>query len=451
MSNAIVTSSDLIYNKLNEVNPGLPYPLTPDNIVLGTPTPNTNTNISKNSAITFTGKTGSKYRGNNTAYYDRVDLATITATIGGGNVFPLTTQKNISDVLPLYNSTYTVNVVASDIVDGPLPAGDPASGQIAFNLTAVGASYAFKGVTGLVFKPADASLATLITTTTLSGFTGSSVLALTAPGWQSVLDQVNKDNPSFPRKLNSTNVDHGTPAVLTGDASGKNTSVSLTGKTGQGVNGTNTFKYNRVGLLDLINASANPSPIVPNTSQATVGDLVASFNSQYGAKLTAADLTNVFSDPLAKLPGSYIGTTLLPVASHPLYNAGQEVKYKAVYPTLTLSGTLPSTLTGGTAYNQSLTIAGGSGVYSNPRVLTGTFPSYLSLSISGNKVVVAGTPTSVGGDFSFVIAVDSDDGQTANSAVQTMQANGGATPSLTTLITNVNPSGLTLAQLKATV
>lgn len=85
-----------------------------------------------------------------------------------------------------------------------------------------------------------------------------------------------------------------------------------------------------------------------------------------------------------------------------------------VYAMLTLSGTYAAGVLG-SAYNSDLTINGGGGVFSNPRVTVGTLPSGLALSVVGNKLRLSGTPTAAETK-SFTVAVDSGDGQTATSA-----------------------------------
>lgn len=80
---------------------------------------------------------------------------------------------------------------------------------------------------------------------------------------------------------------------------------------------------------------------------------------------------------------------------------------------LTLSGSYP-TGTVGHAYTNSLTISGGNGAYSNPRVISGSLPDGLALSISGRQLVLSGTPTAEAA-YAFTVTVDSGDGQTASS------------------------------------
>lgn len=113
---------------------------------------------------------------------------------------------------------------------------------------------------------------------------------------------------------------------------------------------------------------------------------------------------------------------------------------------LTLSGTWPDG-TVGAAYSEALAIAGGSGVYSNARVISGSLPAGLSMAIVGSTVVLSGTP-SAAATSTVTVAVDSSDGQTANSAAQSIVISGAAA-TLAGMITNPAVSGLTLTQLNA--
>ena len=109
----------------------------------------------------------------------------------------------------------------------------------------------------------------------------------------------------------------------------------------------------------------------------------------------------------------------------------------------TASWVVPLTLSGayaqgdvGVEYSSDLAIAGGDGVYSNPRVISGALPSGLSLSIvSANLLRLSGVPTS-GYSGSFTVAVDSGDLQTATS-VQTLEMKEG----YYSVVLSSNPAG----------
>ena len=96
----------------------------------------------------------------------------------------------------------------------------------------------------------------------------------------------------------------------------------------------------------------------------------------------------------------------------------------AAFATLALSGTYAAA-TVGTPYSSDLTISGGNGVYSNPRVTVGALPAGLALSIVAGKLRLSGTPTAAATS-NFTVAVDSGDGQTATSAQSVVVGAGAA-------------------------
>lgn len=258
---------------------------------------------------------------------------------------------------------------------------------------------------------------------------------------------IKTNNSSLTRFLTETNCTAGTPTALTGDSSGKNTSIVVTGVAGSGFMNSATFKYNRIGLADIIAASTtgNTTNIVPNTGQNSLATMVASFNTAYGSNL---QVTDVVSATVGALTGGYFGLTLTPTDGHVLFNAGVQIKYKGTFATLTLAGSYTGSATNGTPYSSALTIAGGSGNYSNARVSSGSLPSGLSLSISGTQLLLSGNPDTVGASNTFTVAVDSDDGQTVTSGAQTVVSNGGSLPSIaTTWAAHTSSTGLTVANL----
>lgn len=97
---------------------------------------------------------------------------------------------------------------------------------------------------------------------------------------------------------------------------------------------------------------------------------------------------------------------------------------EVLYDTLSITGTLPN-VDANAAYNESLTLLGGSGVYSNFTLISGALPNGITASVVGRTVVFSGTPTTAG-TFTFTFSVDSDDGQTASNTQ-------------TVVITQINP------------
>lgn len=434
-----VTSSQLFYGKLNEANPSLPFPLTEDNIVVGVPGTNSNGGITKNSQVVISGAVGSQYSGTATAYYDRVALSDIIATVSPSvTTFPLSTETKISDVLPVFNQTYNVNMVAADIIDSALPSADPVTGQVSFTLAIASSSLAFSGSASLIYQPADISLSSF-TTSVLDGMTVAYInLRQYSPDQQMLLSLVNTDNTGVGRLLATTNTTSSAPTALTSDPSGKNTSVTINGTAGMGFKDSLVVYYNRIAFADIITASGK-SNVVPNTNQATLQDMVNSFNAQYSSNVSIND---VVPTTISSQGNGYMGVVLTPVDGHYLFNGPATVMYAASWPTLTLTGTLANTGSIGSAYSSNLTIAGGDGTYTNAVVGAGTLPPGLSLSVSGSTVVLSGTPTTAG-IYNFTVKVSSDDGQTATSATQTV----GVTASLATVLTLTALDGLTITDV----
>lgn len=441
-STNVVTSSQLFYNKLNEANPNLPHPLDETNISVAVPTTNNNEGIAKNSMVNITGLVGSPYSGTATAYYDRVPLSEIIDTVPNSTTFPLTTQVNISDCLTAFNNTFNVNMVASDIIDGVLPAPSATTGQIAFTLACSANSLAFSGSANLILQPTDISLTTF-TTMNLNGMTVAYLNARAyTPDVQMVYSLVNADNTAITtRLLAPVNCNTTAPTALSGDASGLNTSVTITGINGFGFENQAIFKYNRQTLAEIIAASTtgNTTTTVPNTGQVTQQDMINSFNTAYGAKLTLADVETA---TIQTVGGGYEGITLTPVTGHYLFNGPASIQFLQSYPTLALAGGLTATASTSVAYSSSLAITGGDGIYQNAAVASGTLPAGLSVSIDGSNLVVSGTPTGTGTS-TFKISVQSSDDQTVTSAVQSIAV----TANVANVVTATNLNGLVLADV----
>lgn len=73
-------------------------------------------------------------------------------------------------------------------------------------------------------------------------------------------------------------------------------------------------------------------------------------------------------------------------------------------------------------YSSDLDIFGGDGNYVSPRITSGSLPPGLALSVAGgNKLRLSGTPAGTAGTaYTFTVAVDSTDGQTATSSSQSV-------------------------------
>ena len=104
---------------------------------------------------------------------------------------------------------------------------------------------------------------------------------------QAIIDATNTANATA---LKTTDVTFGLPAVASDDvqaASGKNTSVRLTGN-GTTWSGTVVVNYTRRNLNDLTTLVGDTLKVAPNVK--TVADLIKYFNYFYGMVLTADDL-----------------------------------------------------------------------------------------------------------------------------------------------------------------
>ena len=124
MSDLTQSGPTLIFDLINTANPGLPNgPLSASNVTLGTPAANTTNGSGDNSQVEVTGIEGQGYSGTDVFTYNRIDIGAmfttwgISATLSGGSGF-----TNASDMLTALNAAYSLDLQASDIVDGPIGA-----------------------------------------------------------------------------------------------------------------------------------------------------------------------------------------------------------------------------------------------------------------------------------------------------------------------------------------
>lgn len=112
-----------------------------------------------------------------------------------------------------------------------------------------------------------------------------------------------RDNPDFKGTINSN-----TAMVLSGPLttnlgnSGRNSRITLNGRTGSGIVGKREFFYDRINLGTLFNGIT--VVFDAEGSSRTYADLLPSLNAQYGIQLVAADLSN----GTTKLPYGYKAT-----------------------------------------------------------------------------------------------------------------------------------------------
>lgn len=123
-------SMQMMVDLINQANPNLPVPLTTTNALYGTPTAVTPTggNI-QNTSIKVTALAGTKYVGNTTLLYRRLDFSILFRNL------PIVIYKyspaavnaspyKISDLLPVINAKYGLSLTTADIVDGSMVPGN---------------------------------------------------------------------------------------------------------------------------------------------------------------------------------------------------------------------------------------------------------------------------------------------------------------------------------------
>lgn len=242
-----------------------------------------------------------------------------------------------------------------------------------------------------------------------------------------LLSRINADNPSIPTPLTASNVTFGTPNALTGDSTGKNTSVTVAGTGTPYTTDQATIKYDRVDLTTLF---ASNSTQIPWTTQANSSDLLVWYNSLTGANLQTSDIV-VEALPTNPADGSTVSYDFKSNSTSLGFQGDLNVSLVSTAAPLSISGLLAVNHSPvNTAYNQSLNIVGGTAPFTNARLDTTkpgaatALPTGLSLSISGSTVVLSGTPT-VAFQGNLYIAVDSSDGQTATSVVQSIMITSG--------------------------
>lgn len=419
-----VTGKQLVFNKINATNPTLPETLSDSNVTLGTPVVNTDGGVTKNTAIVVTALDGSIYSGSVTAYYDRVNLSDIVgAGPVGGNTYVLSNQTKISDVLAPFNALYNTNIQLEDIADGALPAPSAVDGAIEFALAALSTSHAFQGSVNLIFKPNDVALADVVTVT-LTGLLDTAIVQGT-DSTTAVYDAINQSNPSLPRPLTLTNAALSGVAATDGTdtaANGLNTKIVVTPNAGYGyTTDPITVYYNRLDLGAITGASGISVSWDGSITSST--DLLASYNQATGASLSASDIV-VEALPTNPNDGSTVNYTLTAAPGSLAFIGSVSIALVSVVVVpLSFSGALTPAATVGTAYSSSLTIVGGTPPYTNPRLTggdsTNVLPAGLNLSINGNQLTLAGSPTAAGYS-GLVIAVDDSAGGTATSSVQSV-------------------------------
>jgi hypothetical protein len=190
-------SMQMLVDLINASNPTLPVPLTASNALYGTPTVITPAaGTIQNTSIKVTALAGTKYVGNTTLKYRRIDFGTLfrSLPIVIYKYSPATVGQNpykISDLLPSLNAKYGLNLQTTDIVDGFFPVGNtaavPAIGLAAgtrnasVTVTAATGSPGYVGSFTFYWVQAPQDIAGMISVTNLE-------TARAYPGGRSVVD-----------------------------------------------------------------------------------------------------------------------------------------------------------------------------------------------------------------------------------------------------------------------
>lgn len=176
-------SLQMLVDLINASNPTLPVPLTPTNVLYGTPAVvvPSGGNV-QNTSIKVTALASTKYVGNTTLNYRRLDFGTLFRSLpiviykyspAATNAF----AYKVSDLLPSINAKYGLTLQVSDIVDaniGPgntnavpsigLPAGTRNASVL---VTAAAGSAGFVGSFTLYWVQAPQDIGSMISVTSL--------------------------------------------------------------------------------------------------------------------------------------------------------------------------------------------------------------------------------------------------------------------------------------------
>lgn len=112
------SSLDLLCQQIIRDNPDIPYPLTPDNVVvLSGPFTTGLGSSGRNARITLNGRGGSGFSGKHEFFYDRLNIGSmfngITVVFDAEG-----DSKTYADLLPALNEQYGLGLVAADLSNG---------------------------------------------------------------------------------------------------------------------------------------------------------------------------------------------------------------------------------------------------------------------------------------------------------------------------------------------
>lgn len=148
-------------------NLSITTPFTLSQINIGTPSSYSDPTGRSNAQVTVSAKTGSGYRGSMTAYYNRRPLDFVFNSNVPWLLGTISSDTTIRALIPQINSAYGVGLDATDVVDGPVPAG-----STSILLTAATGSYMFQP--GSFLRIPQFALASVAPLTKLAGFDSAS-------------------------------------------------------------------------------------------------------------------------------------------------------------------------------------------------------------------------------------------------------------------------------------
>ncbi|ANZ50591.1 putative virion structural protein [Erwinia phage vB_EamM_Stratton] len=111
------TSLELLCQQILRDNPGLPYPLTKDNVlILSGPLTSGVSGSGRNSRITLNGKMGSGFSGRKEFFYDRLKMESIYTSLLSTLVLTMPNDaKTNADLLPTINDALGLGLTATDL------------------------------------------------------------------------------------------------------------------------------------------------------------------------------------------------------------------------------------------------------------------------------------------------------------------------------------------------
>lgn len=143
----------LVFDLINRDNPGLPIPVSDQNVIvekITTVTPSAATN-NRNTQARLRGVQGAGYRDSITLFYDRINLGRIipwwslgtnTRTAAGITSF---TAASLHDLLPAILDAYGINLQPKDVQNGTFAGVGQANYNLNYNCAALATSPAYVG------------------------------------------------------------------------------------------------------------------------------------------------------------------------------------------------------------------------------------------------------------------------------------------------------------------